>query len=337
VSSGVRLPALDGLRAISILLVLGAHMLPLGLKSLQLNHTAGAMGMSLFFALSGFLIVTALRENEDIYEFAVRRCARILPLAYLYLVVVSALVQFDSQAVFVTAAFLVNYYTDYMTINNGHFWSLCVEVHFYVMTALTLLAVGRKGIWIVWPACLAVTALRINDGAYINIQTHLRVDEILAGACIATVYRPAWIGALPRSLVWVATAVILWFISSLPYSGFAQYFRPYATALVLAAILCHAGVKLNAVLASGPMRYIASTSYALYVLHPLTTFGWWGDGSIYERYLFKRPLGFVVTFISAHLSTFYWERRWSDAARNWLSLRKSRRQRTSSSLTQVQP
>ena len=53
VEPAYRLPVLDGLRAIRILLVLAAHMLPLGPKLLQLNHTAGVMGMSLFFALIG--------------------------------------------------------------------------------------------------------------------------------------------------------------------------------------------------------------------------------------------------------------------------------------------
>ena len=42
-----RIPILDGWRATSILLVLGAHLLPLGPKVLQLNDTAGAMGMAL--------------------------------------------------------------------------------------------------------------------------------------------------------------------------------------------------------------------------------------------------------------------------------------------------
>jgi peptidoglycan/LPS O-acetylase OafA/YrhL len=65
VSSTARLPVLDGLRAISILLVLAAHMLPLGPKVLRLNETAGPMGMSLFFALSGFLITSGLRENAE--------------------------------------------------------------------------------------------------------------------------------------------------------------------------------------------------------------------------------------------------------------------------------
>jgi hypothetical protein len=40
--------------------------------------------------------------------------------------------------------------------------------------------------------------------------------------------------------------------------------------------------------------------------------------------LLKRPRSFVITFLSAHFSTFYWERRWIEAARNWIELRRAR-------------
>src|ERR1700692_4978158 len=93
--SGDNFPVLDGLRAISILLVLACHLLPLGPKVLRLNETAGAMGMSLFFALSGFLITTGLIKNPDIHEFMVRRLARILPLAYAFTIVVFLIFSLD--------------------------------------------------------------------------------------------------------------------------------------------------------------------------------------------------------------------------------------------------
>src|SRR4029079_8719686 len=95
-----RLPVLDGLRAISILLVLAAHMLPLGPKMLTLNYSAGAMGMSLFFALSGFLIASTLLHNSDIGEFIVKRLARIVPLAYAYTLIVFTVVMFDPTVAF---------------------------------------------------------------------------------------------------------------------------------------------------------------------------------------------------------------------------------------------
>jgi peptidoglycan/LPS O-acetylase OafA/YrhL len=133
----------------------------------------------------------------------------------------------------------------------------------------------------------------------------------------------------------VGLAVLAWFLTASPYSGGLQFFRPYATASVLAAILCSGDAWFVSVLVSRPMRYIARTSYALYVLHPLTTFGWWNEGVVFERYFFKRPLGLLVTFLAAHVSTLYWERRWIEGASNWLEMRKMRR-RQSAALLQPQ-
>ena len=82
---------LDGVRGVSILLVLATHLLPLGPKALQLNAMTGLMGMSLFFCLSGFLITRFLWDNPDVQVFLVRRLARILPLLALYAVLVLAL------------------------------------------------------------------------------------------------------------------------------------------------------------------------------------------------------------------------------------------------------
>ena len=82
-----QLPVLNGWRGLSILLVLSAHLLPLGPKPWQLNHTAGLLGMVLFFILSGFLIPTALLREPRVRAFLVRRFARVVPLAWLYFVI----------------------------------------------------------------------------------------------------------------------------------------------------------------------------------------------------------------------------------------------------------
>ena len=171
-------------------------MVPVGPSVLGLNYTVGAMGMSLFFALSGFLITSTLIHNPDVLEFLVKRLARIIPLAYAYTFIVFTVIVFDPKIALWTATFLINYFTEYMIVDlNNHLWSLCVEVHFYIAIALIVLTFGKRGLWIVWPACILITALRVHDGAYIAIQTHLRVDEILVGACVATVYRSSWKGS----------------------------------------------------------------------------------------------------------------------------------------------
>src|SRR5579863_1083369 len=81
-----RLPVLDGWRGISILCVLAGHLLPLGFKRLQLNATIATTGMTLFFVLSGFLIVSMLVRNDNVASFLIRRVCRILPLAWGYLI-----------------------------------------------------------------------------------------------------------------------------------------------------------------------------------------------------------------------------------------------------------
>lgn len=319
-----RIPALDGLRAISILLVLATHMLPLGPKALRLNETAGAMGMSLFFALSGFLIFSIVLRNPDVLEFLVRRGARIIPLAYAYAFIVFLVLQFDPPSFWATLSFVENY-TGHLNRFNGHFWSLCVEVQFYLAVAAVILILGPRGAWLVWPACLLVTGLRIDQGAYIEIKTHLRVDEILAGACVATLYRKEWLGRFATGPMVLGAAVLFWFAASSPHSAWLQYLRPYASAGLLACIIVYQGVVVPRILSSSPMRYVAAISYALYVIHPATIQGWMNQGTAFERYILKRPISFLLTFGLAHLSTYYWERRWLRAAKNFIRWRRGAR------------
>jgi peptidoglycan/LPS O-acetylase OafA/YrhL len=313
------LPTLDGLRAISIILVLAAHLLPLGPKSLHLNSTAGAMGMSLFFILSGYLIITTLR-SATIAEFVVKRLARILPLAYLYILIVFLIFGLSRQALLYHLGFIVNYRLDQMLPVTEHLWSLCVEVHFYLLVTVLPAIGGRRLLMLVWPCCVAITVVRIMEGAYIEVPTHLRIDEILAGACVASLpahrFRP---GAAPL-LIWVAAAGI-WAVTSHPDGGWPQYLRPYAAGLLLFATICQPPNRLVSALSSRSFRYVAATSYALYIIHPLTAHGWWNDGSIWQRYLLKRPLGFLITLVAAHFSTFYWERAWMQTAKRWVRSR----------------
>ena len=320
------LPVLDGLRAISILLVLAAHLLPLGPKILQLNATAGAMGMSLFFALSGFLITSGLMKNANVSEFFVRRLARILPLSYAYTTIVFLVITFQPEKWFWTNLFTVNYMTQYFDQGwSAHLWSLCVEIQFYLAIGIVVLIFMKRGLWIVWPACLVVTLLRIQAGpsAYVSIFTHQRVDEILAGACVATIF-PYIKTEGKNQLLWatVGLGVLLWVFSSEPLLGPFGYARPYATALLLLASLNYGASNPETLLGSRPLRYIATISYALYIIHPATAHGWMNEGGTFTKYLLKRPVSFALTFFIAHMSTFYWERPWQTAAKRWIHWRR---------------
>jgi peptidoglycan/LPS O-acetylase OafA/YrhL len=318
-----RLPALDGLRAMSILLVLATHLLPLGPKAWKLNAAAGAMGMSLFFALSGFLILGTL-ANSSVAAFALRRLARLLPLAWLYVTVVALLHPMTGEALLASFGLWLNYRPDLMLPVTEHLWSLGVEVHFYLAAALLAL-LHRKALLAVWGLCLLVTFLRIQESAHLAIATHLRVDEILAGACVATL-AASGLRRLPAEpwLWWAAVAA--WILTSHPDSGWLQFFRPYVAGILLAATLRLPDSAIRRALGAPLPRYIATVSYALYVIHPLFAHGWWNAGTVLERYLLKRPVGIALTFLLAHLSTFWWERLWTRAAAKWLARHEAGRQ-----------
>jgi peptidoglycan/LPS O-acetylase OafA/YrhL len=81
-------PSLNGLRGVSIIIVLMAH-LHLSRNSIYLRCFNGALGVDIFFVLSGFLITSiCLKEykltgNLSLKNFYVRRILRIIPVAYL--------------------------------------------------------------------------------------------------------------------------------------------------------------------------------------------------------------------------------------------------------------
>ena len=80
-------PYIDGLRAISILAVVGYHI---GLP----GFSGGFVGVDVFFVISGFIMYAAARDEPPL-EFVRRRLVRVVPLywmATLALAVVSIVV-----------------------------------------------------------------------------------------------------------------------------------------------------------------------------------------------------------------------------------------------------
>ena len=313
-----RIPILDGWRAVSILLVLGSHLLPLGPHFLHLNWVAGAAGMALFFTLSGFLIVQFLAAGAPLGLFVLKRLARIVPLAWSAMAVLMLWHYYPQTVVLRNLLFVANLPPATFMIGGNHLWSLCVEMQFYLGVAAICLFLGRRGLYLVPVLALAVTAARIISAQPISIVTWHRVDEILAGGTLALIYS-GWLGStsakvlsklplLPLALLLVA--------SSHPYGGPLLYLRPYFAAALVGASLTHAPARLERLLSSRPMAYIAEISYALYVVHGVLSATWLGTGPKLARYL-KKPLLFAATFGIAHLSTRYFEQPINRAVRSF--------------------
>ena len=315
---------LDGWRGISILLVMAAHLLPLGPKAWRLNEAAGPMGMALFFTLSGFLIVRLFLTGIGVESFLIRRLFRIVPLAWLTMLIAFPLAGASSSDYVANFFFLANLPPQHLVDAASHFWSLCVEMQFYLVIAIAIALCGRRLLYVLPLACLAITVHRMSAGALVDIVTWRRVDEILAGGLLALVYQGRLWPRLAVALSHTSFILLLglFLVSCHPDSGFMNYLRPYLAAAMVGRTLLNPPPLARAVLRTRTLKYVAAISFALYVFHGLLIDTWLGSGERWEKYL-KRPLLVLTTFVLAHLSTFHFEQRWIELGRR-LSNHRSR-------------
>ncbi|ADQ84982.1 conserved hypothetical protein [Methylovorus sp. MP688] len=190
-----------------------------------------------------------------------------------------------------------------------HMWSLCVEIHFYLGVALLVALLKKKGLLLIPILCVLITLLRLSQGMYSSVITHFRVDEILTGATLALVLG-GHLGNKVRDLMtrtnfWLIAILLL--ISCHPSGGPLNYLRPYFAALLVGISLTNPDKLYTRFLYHRWLFYVASISYALYVVHPLLADTWLGTGdTLLEKYM-KRPLLFAAIFLVAHISTKYYE------------------------------
>jgi peptidoglycan/LPS O-acetylase OafA/YrhL len=135
------LPGLDGLRGISILIVIFGHF---AMYRGLFEYVNGEIGVEIFFVISGFLITSLLLKEKvrlgtvSFKNFYVRRILRIVPVAYLFLIVLVILnVCFSlniSTKSFITSFFYLKNipFKGSLDWYSGHFWSLSVEEQFYI-------------------------------------------------------------------------------------------------------------------------------------------------------------------------------------------------------------
>ena len=206
-------PALDGWRAVAIAMVLFSHVRLPG-QALSRIAVYGALGVHLFFAISGFLITDRLLREEQsrgrigLGAFYIRRVFRILPAAFVYLAVVGVLgavrlIPMDGGQLLSSALFWRNYYVEPAAQSwyTGHFWSLAVEEHFYLLWPGLLVALGtRRARWTAPALACGFAVWRALDTLY---------------AWVAA-FHPAWKDLIGRTdyrmdgLLWGCAAAFVW-------------------------------------------------------------------------------------------------------------------------------
>ena len=290
-----RIRGFDGLRALAFLLVFISHKAPSPLRDRY-----GTAGVWIFFVLSGFLITRILAEarggidagridfRASLSRFYVRRTARIFPVYYVFLAVVTlaglwGLVEVGSAARQLSNWFYLS--NIYIGLNGwetrlGHLWSLAVEEQFYLLFAPLVLACPLRRLHVV---CLSVLGASVTAHAYLlftgasdgRFDTDSLVNfGLMAIGGLAGLWadRP-----LPRLLrgdgaIVLTLALILampaLFSSTAAWIHFARL-SCVLNGLLLVQIYQLQNGRITKLLDLYPIRQLGIISYAAYLFHPL--------------------------------------------------------------------
>lgn len=292
-----RIPSLDGLRAISIGLVLFAHLS--GTVNFPIEHeilNAGNLGVRVFFVISGFLITgILLKEIEktgtvNLRKFYYRRTLRIFPPYYFFLLVVGILALCGILKLplgeWLSAVFYVSNFAPISTWEIGHTWSLGVEEQFYLLMPGLLFFGKRRAFFVLCAIILLSPFIRLGTHMFIHdgdlrwtgFGFQANADSLATGCLLAFARQTLWEQPMYRKILQSKIFVVVP-ILGITLNYFSENPRLFSfvciTLINFCIVLCvdwavsfdngFVGKILNA----KPLVYIGTLSYSIYLWQQL--------------------------------------------------------------------
>ncbi len=290
-----RMPELDVMRGIAVLMVLFLHGMapPLNANLSRLGRAIlsvsqfGGVGVNIFFVLSGFLITGILVSSKDrpgyYRRFYWRRALRILPALYsvLFVLILSGLIGWRFLAV--SMFFLANFAPPLgIPLQYPVLWSLAVEEHFYLFwPGIVRRLRAEYLVFILIAICVATPVLRAGNFVLAHhsqnpIYSWFNLDGLSVGALLAI-----WVRAPSfRRLHLLRTAGPLLFGGVVVFLVLARRPGLAASSLsILSSNLAAAGLLATLLLLGSSqwsravdrpfLKFMGFVSYGLYLVHIL--------------------------------------------------------------------
>jgi peptidoglycan/LPS O-acetylase OafA/YrhL len=292
-----RIPCLDGLRAISIGLVVISHLF--WGSGYQFNSfSTGNLGVRIFFIISGFLITSILlsewnkTSTLNLKKFYFRRTLRIFPAYYFYLLVLflAALLGFY-QTDFYTFLPSLTYTSNYLHSPIwilGHTWSLSVEEQFYLLFPGIFLILKLKDtkkflifILLITPivrlAMLFLFPNTDNQDLLLTIEHSFHTNmDVLATGCLlafsrANLHKTNFYNKFLQSKIFVAfllaTVITIAFNSNftLFFYGIGLTLMNIFIAVSIDWMIINQHTIFGKILNSKPLVFAGALSYSLYL------------------------------------------------------------------------
>jgi peptidoglycan/LPS O-acetylase OafA/YrhL len=298
-----RIPSLDGLRAVAVLLVIFNH--------LGVPHAPEGRGVLTFFVLSGFLITwTLLRESErcgdvSIRDFYIRRGLRIFPAFYVLWALHFSItwlmhgrLSASAWADYATAFFYVRNYRRAMSVHPhqyfGHTWALSIEEQFYLLWPWLLRFFQkdlRRLTYMLVAIIVSVDIYRVIlffafhvRREWLNFTFDSRVDHLLVGCLLAVllqrgIMQEFW--AFITSRIWISLLVFGVVVASIALDehygpaykfGVGFVIDPLLTAVLLVQVIAFANTWAWGWLNWGVTRFIGRISYSMFLYQAVTNY-----------------------------------------------------------------
>ncbi|QYF89362.1 acyltransferase [Arthrobacter sp. PAMC25284] len=291
-----KLHSLTSLRFFAALLVVMHHTFRDLVKVPGLSDVVwlGTVGVSFFFALSGFVLTWSLREDDTKRAFYRRRFARVYPLHLIALVLGVGVFLFvgkgfDARQFLAGAALLQAWIPDskvYFALNAPS-WSLSCEALFYAafpFFAARLVRMGRPGLWKMLAATVGLSlviagtvtmALTPGDGAqfWLYIFPPFRILEFVAGCLLALLIKSGWRSPFTLPAAAVSAGVIYTVLMGSNRQGFAlgngledAIMLPFILAVIASAATASLTGREGFLAHPWAVR-LGEWSFALYITH----------------------------------------------------------------------
>ncbi|WP_377845544.1 acyltransferase family protein [Bosea sp. UC22_33] len=287
---------LDGLRAIAALAVMVEHLfgdllrqapaatgpMSLAARATVENLSLGRFGVALFFLISGFVVPFSIQGERPLRHFAISRLFRLYPALWLALAVLATATWLSGDAAPIVAV-LAN-----MTMAPPLFgqpwlspiyWTLFVELVFYVLVALLFAAGGLRNIGALLGVSLCMIAttvlpvqLRVHGAAALPVQyLGLHLSFLFLGLLLRlwlVERRPgATLPALILGLAQLAAVLAVAPFSLARGDNFImEGLKPVVSAYLIAIAVFIAAVRLERP-RSALLARIGLISYAMYLFH----------------------------------------------------------------------
>lgn len=294
-----RLHFLDGLRGIAILLVVLYHtysnawveLVPYFYPTHDLMIIKyGSHGVPLFFIISGFVISMSLEKCKNFGDFMFKRWLRLFPamlIASLLILITSPLLtsrplgnpyalDIIAGITFIAPTFFRAIFDSQQTMLEGGFWSLFVEVKFYIVAGLLYFTVGQKKM------ITALVIMFLSSTIFDVLQSRLPGDTAenlkLVFASLDYEYY-GWFaaGALffryysSKSISAFIFAIIIALISARALGGLMSISMLFAVILIVIFACSMFSQTLQNLLSNQVLVFLGFISYPLYLIHENAT------------------------------------------------------------------